>query len=69
MLRTLGMQEWTILQHISIRTFMYSVPGFIVGFMVMVLALSGIKMIIFAFVGFNAYTNVDWTTIFVVNDI
>ena len=51
---------------ISMRTLIFAIPGTIIGFFVMTLLLDAMKLIVYAYVEFKIYTEIDNFTIFMV---
>lgn len=66
MLRTLGYRKKQLVQLLSIQTLFFSIPGSIIGFMIMILALSGLKIIIYDATKFSIYQEIGSLTVAVV---
>ena len=63
MLRTLGLMKKQLLGLLSMQTLVFSIPGTIIGIILMVLILSGIKIAIYQILKFPIETSVDVYTI------
>ena len=68
-LRTLGIRMKDLVMQISMRTMLFSVPGIITGFAVMLLLTNAVVLAIYYLSNFEIYTEVDWSTIFTVRSI
>lgn len=58
MMRTLGYTKSKLTQLLVYQTLMYSVPGTVLGFLVMFLGMSGIHLMIYTEVKFSIYQEV-----------
>lgn len=62
MFRTLGQKNSSISLLLFSQTLLFAVPGTILGFLVMVLLLSGLEVILFSLTGVQLNSEVDSTT-------
>ena len=63
MLRTLGYMKKQLLGLLSMQTFVFSLPGTILGVLLMILILSTIKIAIYQLLKFPVQTTIDSITI------
>ena len=59
MIRSIGSRKSYILNLLTIQTLFFTVPGTIVGFLVMILALSGLQLVIYQQTSFPIYTEIN----------
>lgn len=67
MLRTLGYESIGLVSMLSLRTILFAIPGFVMGFIIMILLMIGFKLIIYNFEGFEIYSKIENLTIIVVS--
>ena len=63
MLRTLGYMKKQLLGLLSMQTFVFSLPGTILGVLLMILILSTVKIAIYQLLKFPVQTTIDSITI------
>lgn len=67
MLRTLGYKKQQLISLLGMQTLVFSVPATIVGVLVMILLLYGVKIAVYNLMHFPLYTEIGIKTIIIVS--